>query len=136
MSCKQYGRDWKKDVSAQELLDELDARRKELKDEQATFFARAWPRREWCRWAPFVGTLICLGVQCFLLWIFLPSFVGFLNANPAAATYLIPLIIFGPAFLALFLYSMYFSKKEKRLRGEFEERYPDAKLLLPPGLGS
>ena len=133
MSCKQCGVQWTKDVTTEELEDEL-ARRTELaKNIEEEFFATRWIDKERyfrvATWLPVVVTLTTIFALLCVAPI-LPWMIENLGFLPSLF-----LLLFGtvmPPILSLLPERSYY-KKLTQLRGEFKELNPEeARLLRSP----
>ena len=129
MACKYCGLQWKKDVTAQELIEEVNVRRKMLKEARSSFFEREWPGMAWRVFSPLWLTLAYMVVILMNLITFNTQIDHFIDANLGMLGYLM-VVIFSPAALILFISTLVVVRKKHRLLRKFREEYLGADVLL------
>ena len=127
MGCKHCGTIWSKDVTNQELLDEVKRRREDAQKTLDAFFLQMWKSRGFCLilvWLlPLCYLLLCLaGLSFFGGWLE-QHHVNALRV--AASVFLPPLALFA---IMVFL----FKRTEKRLLKQFAWESHQASTILFP----
>ncbi|MDO8520682.1 MAG: hypothetical protein Q7S52_01055 [bacterium] len=131
MACKFCGLNWKKDVSTEELKEELEQRvivcAEEIRRQRVLariakeeYLARVWPRY---RWLPLVGVLGCFSAMAAAI-VFAIAVMSF---GPQASSF--SLLTTVPTLLGvelLFLSPIiYMLLKEARLVRDFKKKHPE-----------
>ena len=128
MACKHCGLCWKKDVSARELIEEINERKKVFLHDREVYYDQVWPKRGLVHLLAFMVPIAYLLLLTAMIMSLDPEtfeiILSMFGDSPAVLT----LFIVLSAFLWMITSMLYYVRKRSRLDKDFQRDRGDAAL--------